>query len=207
MTNYPGAIDEFRTVQNLPGILYNAADLKTVYAEDANAHSSAISAIETTLGANPQGAYESVVDRLNHNNDVKSYLSVNQTGLQIVSGSGWVTVNLTNIVNDAHGLWNATTSTGTFTEDGLYYCEASMWYANSVDTSDNKVIIFVDGTDIAALNKPQTAAFESRPISRTFYAEAGMQFSLGVQQSTGSDCYIDAYPSTVYLTLYKVGNV
>lgn len=64
MTNYPGAIDEFRVTQNIPGVLYNADDTKTVFAEDTNNHSDAIVAIETTLGANPQGDYETVADRL-----------------------------------------------------------------------------------------------------------------------------------------------
>lgn len=65
MTTYPGAIDEFRVTQNLPGILYDAADTKTVYAEDTNNHSDAIVAIETELGTNPSGASATVVDRLN----------------------------------------------------------------------------------------------------------------------------------------------
>lgn len=64
MTIYPGAIDEFRTTQNIPGVLYDAADTKTVFAEDTNNHSDAIVAIEETLGENPQGDYPTVADRL-----------------------------------------------------------------------------------------------------------------------------------------------
>lgn len=64
MSDYPGAIDEFRVTQNLPGILYNAEDTKTVFAEDTNNHSNAIIAIEETLGVDPAGSAPSVVDRL-----------------------------------------------------------------------------------------------------------------------------------------------
>lgn len=64
MTLYPGAIDEFRTTQNIPGVLYDADDTKTVFAEDTNSHSEAIVAIEETLGENPQGDYPTVADRL-----------------------------------------------------------------------------------------------------------------------------------------------
>lgn len=64
MSEYPGAIDEFRTTQNLPGILYDETDETTVYAEDTNNHSSAIIAIETELGTNPSGASASVAGRL-----------------------------------------------------------------------------------------------------------------------------------------------
>lgn len=64
MSNYPGAIDEFRTTQNLPGVLYNESDETTVYAEDTNSHSQAIVAIQTTLGVEPASAYPTVADRL-----------------------------------------------------------------------------------------------------------------------------------------------
>lgn len=64
MSNYPGAIDEFRTTQNLPGILYDETDTSTIYAEDTNGANSAITAIENTLGINPQGDYPTVAARL-----------------------------------------------------------------------------------------------------------------------------------------------
>lgn len=64
MSNYPGAIDEFRATQNLPGVLYNELDQTTVYAEDTNSHSEAIVAIQTTLGLEPASAYPTVADRL-----------------------------------------------------------------------------------------------------------------------------------------------
>lgn len=64
MTTYPGAIDEFRETQNLPGITYDSEDTTTVYAEDTNDHSDAIVAIETTLGVEPQGDSDTVADRL-----------------------------------------------------------------------------------------------------------------------------------------------
>lgn len=64
MSDYPGAIDEFRVTQNLPGIIYEPEDTTTVFAEDTNNLNSAVHAIETTLGANPQGDFTTVADRL-----------------------------------------------------------------------------------------------------------------------------------------------
>lgn len=64
MSVYPGAIDEFREVENLPGIVYNPADKKTVFAEDTINSFDAIVAIESTLGEDPQGDSETVADRL-----------------------------------------------------------------------------------------------------------------------------------------------
>lgn len=65
MSDYPGAIDEFRTAQNLPGILYDETDTTTVYAEDTNNLGDAIIAIENTLGTNPNASFDTVDDRLN----------------------------------------------------------------------------------------------------------------------------------------------
>lgn len=64
MTTYPGAIDEFRTVENLPGVTYDEDDTKTVFAEDTNNLADAVVAIETTLGTNPEGDFSTVADRL-----------------------------------------------------------------------------------------------------------------------------------------------
>lgn len=64
MTTYPGAIDEFRNTANIQGVVFNPDDETTVFAEDTNAHSSAIVAIQETLGVNPQGSYSTVADRI-----------------------------------------------------------------------------------------------------------------------------------------------
>lgn len=64
MSIYPGAIDEFRNTANIQGVVYNPDDQTTVFAEDTNAHSDAIIAIEQTLGTNPAGDFETVADRL-----------------------------------------------------------------------------------------------------------------------------------------------
>lgn len=65
MSLFPGGIDEFRTVENLPGVDYNAGDTKTVFAEDTNDHSDAIVAIETWLAATNIGDFATLADRIN----------------------------------------------------------------------------------------------------------------------------------------------
>lgn len=64
MTNYPSGYDTFRIVENIRGVNYYADDTQTLFAEDTNNHSDAITAIEHTLGENPQGDYPTVADRL-----------------------------------------------------------------------------------------------------------------------------------------------
>lgn len=64
MADYPGSIFDPRTVENLPGIVFDAAETKTMFAEDLNDGNAEIVAIEETLGLNPQGAYDTVAERL-----------------------------------------------------------------------------------------------------------------------------------------------
>lgn len=76
MSVYPGAYDEFREVENLPGIVYNPADKKTVFAEDTSNSFDAIAAIEDTLGLNPQGDAENVANRITNAEDEALALAV-----------------------------------------------------------------------------------------------------------------------------------
>lgn len=66
MADYPGAIFNPREVENLPGIEYDAADTRTLFAEDVNNATAEIVAIEETLGENPQGEYDTVAERLDN---------------------------------------------------------------------------------------------------------------------------------------------
>lgn len=207
MTTYPGAIDEFRTTQNLPGILYNAEDTTTVFAEDSNNHSSAIVAIETTLGVEPAGDAASVADRLDAIESVQPYVSVVQSGVQTIPTGSATRVNLQTVESDEGSLWNTSTSVGLLPIAGMYYCEASVWYGNAIDTPNNKIIVYSGGREVCNINKPKTDAYENILAARTFPADANDTIELYVQQDTGGDCYLEAYPATVYLTYYRVGSI
>ena len=63
-SEYPNEIDEFRDVENLPGIVRDDADLKNFFAEDFHDLANAIIAIQETLGLNPEGEYETVLEWL-----------------------------------------------------------------------------------------------------------------------------------------------
>ena len=65
MSDYPGAVDTFRTIENIPGQSYDPTKKTTIYAEDIQALAAAVVALEETLGVNPQGDNDSVVARLN----------------------------------------------------------------------------------------------------------------------------------------------
>lgn len=64
MSEYPGEIDVFRDSNNIPGITYEPTDYTTIYAEDVRSWGSAIVAIESVLGVNPQDTFETVSDRI-----------------------------------------------------------------------------------------------------------------------------------------------
>ena len=64
MASYPNDIYSHREMENLPGTTYDPSAKKTLFAEDIGSLSSELAAIETTLGINPQGTYETVAERI-----------------------------------------------------------------------------------------------------------------------------------------------
>lgn len=64
MNGYPSGIYSHREMENLPGTTYDPSAKKTLFAEDINNLSAEIAAIESTLGVNPQGTYETVAERI-----------------------------------------------------------------------------------------------------------------------------------------------
>lgn len=64
MVKYPDEIFTGREIANLPGIEYKEEDKTTIFAEDVGGLNAEVQAIETTLGVNPQGDFETVADRL-----------------------------------------------------------------------------------------------------------------------------------------------
>jgi len=64
---YPSSIFSFRSLVDRVGAVYDAAKTKVFYAKDHNDLGNELIAIETELGLNPKGDYDSVVDRLDEN--------------------------------------------------------------------------------------------------------------------------------------------
>lgn len=65
MSDYPTSIYDQRVIENVPGVVYDAAKKTRIFAEDVQEMGDEITAIETTLGTNPQGAFSDVDARLN----------------------------------------------------------------------------------------------------------------------------------------------
>lgn len=64
MADFPTGYFAPRTTENLPGTSYDATQTKIQYAEDYSLPAAEILAIETALGLNPQGAYDTVSARI-----------------------------------------------------------------------------------------------------------------------------------------------
>lgn len=86
MADYPASIFSPRTVANLPGEAYDPSKQYRLFAEDFLLPAAEIVAIETTLGENPQGSFDTVADRLD------SFSSGNFVDNEIVgTGNGVLT--------------------------------------------------------------------------------------------------------------------
>jgi len=60
MADYPSGIFDPRTKENADGVEYDAEETTIVFAEDVNESDAEIVAIQTELGTDPAGAYETV---------------------------------------------------------------------------------------------------------------------------------------------------
>jgi hypothetical protein len=64
MSDFPDAIYTPRETENLPGISYDPANKRNMYSEDFQNLGAEINAIETILGTNPQGDFDTVKEWL-----------------------------------------------------------------------------------------------------------------------------------------------
>lgn len=144
MTIYPGAIDEFRTTQNIPGILYDAADTKTVFAEDTNNHSDAIVAIENELGTNPAGAFANVASRLDGIDTTLSGKenSLGYTAENAANKSTSSSLGTSNTLYPSQNAVKAYVDAAVSAAKQALYPVGSIWTSTSVSTNPGTVLGF-----------------------------------------------------------------
>lgn len=64
MSVFPGGIFSQRTLENVTGVVYDAAKKTKIFAEDLLGLGDEVTAIEETLGVNPQGDFDTVAERI-----------------------------------------------------------------------------------------------------------------------------------------------
>jgi len=64
MAEFPTSVYSPRTKANKAGVVYDALKTKNIYAEDVSKLDAEVVAIETILGLNPSGDYDTVVEWL-----------------------------------------------------------------------------------------------------------------------------------------------
>lgn len=201
MTNYPGAIDEFRVTQNIPGVLYNADDTKTVFAEDTNNHSDAIVAIETELGTNPAGAFATVDSRLDNIDAAAQILHVADVGLRTYASGGYQPIYYNTVLADTSSGWDAANMQYTIPHDGAYFITAANWYTSAFAAGNKKLVIGLNGAEYQSKNSPQLGAYDTQDLSTGGYFVAGDIIKMFLYQDSGSNQTCDDYISTSFLKI------
>lgn len=204
MSNYPGAIDEFRTAQNLPGILYDETDTTTVYAEDSNNATSAIVAIETELGTNPAGAFATVDDRLNNIDAAATILSVAHQGVAAYASGGYQALVYDHVFADTASGWDAINMQYTIPRDGAYMIFVSGWYASAFTATEKKIIITANGGERTGINNPNVGAYDTQSLTTADYFNEGDVIKAYLMQNSGSTQYTDDYYSVSYFKIIGI---
>lgn len=143
MPNFPGSIYDPRTKENKPGTIYNPSNTTEAYAEDVVLLDDEVVAIEETLGENPQGDFDTVVDRLD---DVDSELAGKQASL------GFTPENVANKdTNVALGTDNtkypSQGAVKSYVDSGLATKQASLGFTpENVANKDTNVALGTDNT-------------------------------------------------------------
>lgn len=198
MTIYPGAIDEFRTTQNIPGVLYDADDTKTVFAEDTNNHSDAIVAIEETLGVEPAGAFATVAGRLNNIDAASQILHVADAGIRNYTTGGYRLMPFNTVLADTSSGWDAGTNSYTIPHDGAYFITAANWYTSTFTAGNKKLVIGLNGAEYLSKNSPNLGAYDTQDLSTGGYFTAGDVLQMFIFQDSGSTQTCDNYIPTTY---------
>lgn len=193
MSNYPGAIDEFRTVQNLPGILYDETDETTVYAEDTNNHSTAIVAIETELGTNPSGAFASVADRLANIDASATLLHVADNQVRTYASGGYQGLIYNTVLADTSNGWDSSNQWYEVPHSGAYMIIIKSWYTASFTAGNKKLVLGLNGYEYDSINNPNITAYDTQQFVSVGYFNAGDILKAYILQDSGSNQSCDDY--------------
>lgn len=148
---YPTDIDDFRAVQDMPGVVYDPTALTTIFAEDVRALGDSIVAIETFLGASPfpiaipvTGVIPYLLNYINHvYNDYQSIRPAVSVAYPVkytfggIQGAQWPATNPVMLVTGGHfGLTIGGVTTFydiicTAWENGFGIYEVFFFYINS----------------------------------------------------------------------------
>lgn len=127
MSLYPSEVQTYREKVNLPGVTFDTTDKATLFVEDLTVLEDEVSAIETTLGVNPQGTFESVAARLDAAGGVSSFNG--STGDVSAEGAN---------IGAGVPVYNGSTSDG----------GATILEFKTLTSSDSSVMITDRGTDV-----------------------------------------------------------
>lgn len=198
MSIYPGSIDNFVTKTNIQGITYDEDDTSTVYAEDTNSSNDAIVAIESTLGTNPQGAFESVADRLANIDGAATILHVADDDLRTYASGSYQPLLYNTVLFDTGSGWDASNQQYTIPQSGTYLVIIKSWYAASFTASNKKLVLAQNGLEYDSINNPNITAYDTQQFVSVGYFDEGDILKPYIVQDSGTTQDCDDYIPTSF---------
>lgn len=190
MTIYPGAIDEFRSTENIPGITYTPTETTTLFAEDTNNHSDAIIAIESTLGTNPQGDFSNISDRLTGLDQRLPYCIVNDdTGIEIPNATTTRLI-FTNVVFDDGSLYDNSTGIITSNYNATFIFNLSFSLDQPLSTGSLEVRPESNYGEFDTYYYSNLSAYDPIRITSFYAVSPGDWICFNIYQNSGDTIYL-----------------
>lgn len=181
-SEYPGAIDTFRTQENIPGQTYDGAKSTTIFKEDFEKRSNAIIALENALGVELANVIElALVSR--------TCFGVGASVGTSTTGPGFNKMNM-NVENyDFGGVWDASIQKFVAQYDCVYHFNASIGQGSQTICLP---VLYKNGVEIARGTdyRPTNGGYGGT-ISRDLMLEEGDTVELYLYVQSNGTTYFD----------------
>jgi len=209
MGNFPTSVYAPRTIANRTGVVYDADNTKTLYAEDLNKTNDEVVAIENALGLNPKGIFASVkawLTSLSKGYQVRCRVSLGTNQANI--GTSYVTVNLDSEQYDTGGDFNSTTHRFTAPVSGYYQINASAYlYDIIADQESLNMRIYKNNSTIVSRNQLIASKANTGHTIKTsdcIYLAEDDYIEMQVQVPISSNCDIYNSSALTYLSIHLI---
>jgi len=184
---------------NRAGVEYDEARTKDIYAEDFNLDRDEIVAIETILGTNPEGDFDTVVERLDDIDVVHAFSAKSSAATALTNNAYTKLVRATELY-DKNDEYDAANSKFVCQKAGVYHFDAEFFADNYAWTvGDRMALVLYKNGELSEVIG-QTMRF---PATVTSYFTASLHGDLELDVDDYVELYINFYRTGGNISQYS----